>query len=76
MRPIGVYGICNTAGIAIYEIDQFEDKVLAGLNDSEPEWYDMTPDSEGFMFGETFVPFDEVIRTQIHDSMILGKEGL
>lgn len=68
-KPIGVYGLTNTCGLAVYEFDHVEDRVLVGVNDQEPEWYDMTFEEnevgtilEGFKYGELFVPFDEVMR--------------
>ena len=71
---IGVFAVCNTAGICVHAIDHAEDRVLASLNGKDPEWYPIMekPQSEtggdsdelesGFMFGSFFVPFSEVMR--------------
>jgi len=57
MKPIGSYCLTNTAGIAVYDVD--DERVLAGYNDETPEWCPMK--DEGFMFGAIYVPFSEVI---------------
>ena len=66
-KVIGVFAVCNTAGICVHEIDHTE-------NGTDPEWYPITekPQSEmggdsdelesGFEFGSFFVPFSEVMR--------------
>ena len=73
-KVIGVFAVCNTAGICVHEIDHAEDRVLASMNGIDPEWYPITekPQSEmggdsdemesGFEFGSFFVPFSEVMR--------------
>lgn len=73
-KVIGVFAVCNTAGICVHEIDHAEDRVLASMNGVNPEWYPITekPQSEmggdsdelesGFEFGSFFVPFSEVMR--------------
>lgn len=73
-KVIGVFAVCNTAGICVHEIDHAEDRVLASMNGGDPEWYPITekPQSEmggdsdelesGFEFGSFFVPFSEVMR--------------
>ena len=69
-KIIGVYPICNTGAVLVYAIDYGEDKVLAGINDQEPEWcslaeeyYECTEEQElGFHLGSFFVPFCEVQR--------------
>ena len=73
-KVIGAYCLCNTASINVYEINDFEDFVIAGINDEEPERclidYEPVKDCQnvpeelrlGFYFGELFIPFDEVMR--------------
>lgn len=73
-KVIGVFAVCNTAGIYVHAIDHAEDRVLASMNGKDPEWCSITekPQSEmggdsdelesGFMFGSFFVPFSEVMR--------------
>lgn len=73
-KVIGVFAVCNTAGICVHEIDHAEDRVLVSMNGIDPEWYPITekPQSEmggdsdelesGFEFGSFFVPFSEVMR--------------
>ena len=73
-KVIGVFAVCNTAGICVHEIDHAENRVLASMNGTDPEWYPITekPQSEmggdsdelesGFKFGSFFVPFSEVMR--------------
>jgi hypothetical protein len=54
----------------VYDIDYVDDAVLAGINNNEPEWCEMFEQFEigedepklGFLFGEIFVPFAEVMR--------------
>lgn len=69
---IGVYCICNTGSILVHAIDHAEDKVLASINGTNPIWCVMTEkqndDEEvepGFVFGSFFVPFSQVMRTEI-----------
>ena len=72
---IGSYCLCNTASINVYEINEFMDYVLAGINDQEPEKClldydygdsDNLEDLElGFYFRETFIPFSEVMRVDL-----------
>ena len=63
-KIIGVYPICNTGAVLLYEIDHAEDRVLAGINGYTPEWCGITEqDGEsGFLLGSFFVPFNEVMR--------------
>ena len=73
-KVIGVFAVCNTAGICVHEIDHAEERVFASMNGIDPEWYQITekPQSEmggdsdelesGFEFGSFFVPFSEVMR--------------
>lgn len=42
---IAVWGICNTASLNVYEIEN-GDTMLVGINDSEPEWVDIHLDTE------------------------------
>lgn len=67
---IGVYPICNTEAVPVYQIDYGGEKVLAGINEQTPEWCDMTEEyyeyaeepEPGFRLGSFFVPFCEVQR--------------
>lgn len=69
-KIIGVYGVCNTMGICVHEIDCGGERVLASANGENPQWYPMEEqtleagaDAEtGFLFGSLFVPFSEVMR--------------
>lgn len=66
MNPIGSYCLSNTASVNVYKIDNYEDKVLAGINNNKPEWCKIVnfkqTDEIGFMVGKLFVPFSEVMR--------------
>ena len=67
---IGMYPICNTGAVLVYQIDYGEEKVLAGINSDKPEWCGMTEEYDettgeqelGFHLGSFFVPFCEVQR--------------
>ena len=67
---IGVYSISNTCTILVHKIDYGEDKVLASINGTNPEWCDFTEETTdgtdelelGFRLGAFFVPFSEVMR--------------
>ena len=67
---IGVYPICNTGAVLLYEINYAEDRVLARINTDMPEWcqlaeeyYESSGDVElGFRIGAMFVPLFEVQR--------------
>lgn len=68
-KVIASYCLCNTASINIYEIDTVEDRVLAGFNDEEPEWFlietivDGQDSIQGFTPNFTdFIPFNECMR--------------
>ena len=69
-KVIGSYPICNTAGLAVYEIDDREDRILVGLNDNAPRWYKIREDCDidtgeyvmGFNYGGSFIPFSDVMR--------------
>ena len=70
LKPIGAYTLCSTGAVLVYQIDHQNDRVLAGINDNELQWCDVTEQywehSEqgeiGFCFGEMFIPFCEVMR--------------
>ena len=38
---IGVYPICNTGAVLLYQSDYVEDRILADINGIEPEWCDL-----------------------------------
>ena len=67
---IGVYPICNTGAVLLYEIDYAEDRVLASINTDIPEWCHLAEEycessgdvELGFRIGATFVPLFEVQR--------------
>ncbi len=67
---IGVYPLCNTGAVLVHAIDYGEDKILASINGKDPEWCSMTEEYReatgelelGFMLGELFIPFCEVMR--------------
>ena len=63
---IGVYTICNTGSLLVHEIDYTEDMVLVSLNGGRKEWCNITytEDGLGFMWGEMFIPFSEVMRVK------------
>ena len=69
-KVIGSYPICNTAGLAVYGIDDREDRVLVGLNDNAPRWYKIREACDidtgeyvmGFNYGGSFIPFSDVLR--------------
>lgn len=69
-KIIGSYPICNTVGLAVYEIDDSEDRVLVGLNDAPPRWYKIREACDmdtgeyvmGFNYGGSFIPFSDVLR--------------
>lgn len=69
-KVIGSYPICNTAGLAVYEIDEFNDRVLVGLNNNPLRWYKIREACDmdtgeyvmGFNYGGSFVPFSGVMR--------------
>lgn len=69
-KVIGSYPICNTAGLAVYEIDESNDRVLVGLNNNPPRWYKIREACDmdtgeyvmGFNYGGSFIPFSDVMR--------------
>ena len=69
-KIVGIFTLCNTASVIVHKIDYGEDKVLASLNDNEPEWCDITEDrldetedmESGFYLGSLFCPFSQVMR--------------
>ena len=77
LNAIASYCICHTASINIYEIDYGTDgRVLAGLNDREPEWctihchvgeneQDTDDGRMYFLYGEYKVFLDECMRTNL-----------
>ena len=70
IKVIGSYPICNTAGLAVYEIDESNDRVLVGLNNNPPRWYKIREACDmdtgeyvmGFNYGGAFIPFSDVMR--------------
>ena len=50
-KVIGVFAVCNTAGICVHEIDHAEDRVLASMNGIDPEWYPITEKPQSEMGG-------------------------
>ena len=69
---IGAYCICNTGSILVHAIDQGEGKVLASINGNSPIWCDVAGELKeneevepGFVFGSFFVPFSQVMRTEV-----------
>ena len=68
-KPIGVYGLTNTASVLVYDIN--DEQVLAGINDEKPLWRDLlirTDDMESdeleycFRIGAIEIPLSEVLR--------------
>ena len=67
---IGVYALTNTGAVLVHAIDYGEDKVMASINGISPEWCSLTEQymetsgelELGFVLGELFVPFCEVMR--------------
>ena len=58
---IGLYAIWNAGCLVVDEIDNRDDLVKVSLNGEDPDWYPMAYEPEdGFLWGELFVPFDEV----------------
>lgn len=64
---IAVWGICNTASLNVYEVDEGE-AMLVGINDSEPEWVKIklaTPDNQYYyyiMYGDVEYKLNECMR--------------
>ena len=52
-KVIGVFAVCNTAGICVHEIDHAEDRVLASMNGIDPEWYPITEKPQSEMGGDS-----------------------
>lgn len=44
-KVIASWGICNTASLNVYEVN--DDHVLVGINNNEPELVDIEYDPEG-----------------------------
>ena len=67
---IGVYPLTNTGAVLVHQIDYGEDRVLASINGTDPQWCDLTEqyvegtgeEELGFALGSFFVPFCEVMR--------------
>ena len=67
---IGIYPICNTGAVLLYEIDYAEDRVLASINTDIPEWCQLAEEycessgdvELGFRIGALFVQLFEVQR--------------
>ena len=66
-NTIGTYCLCSTAVVCVHEL--YDDSVLASINGDSPALCPMTErqndDGEwldGFLFGEMFIPFLEVMR--------------
>ena len=65
MTVIASYPLCNTTSINIYDVDHLEDKVLAGINDHEPEWCPIDYCEGTFQFADLNIPFAECMRTEV-----------
>lgn len=69
-KVIGSYPICNIACLAVYEIDESNDRVLVGLNNNPPRLYKIREACDmdtgeyimGFNYGGSFIPFSDVLR--------------
>ena len=60
-KIVGLYPICNTGCLVIHEIDDRDEQVKVSLNGDDPDWYPMAFEPEdGFLWGDLFVPFEEV----------------
>lgn len=67
---VGAYPICNTASLNIYEYDDANGRVLAGINNNRPYWYRIcvvyslnTGETDfGFNFSGDFISFSSVLR--------------
>ena len=65
---IGIYGLTNTGAVLVHQIEG--DRVLASINGIDPTWCDITEQywecsgelEPGFVLGQLFVPFAEVMR--------------
>ena len=64
MEVIGVCGICNTASLNLYEVDTWNDKVKAGINNLKPRMYKLYCNSKGmyFNFGGSRVFLSDFVR--------------
>ena len=59
----GAYVLSNTGSVNIYYIN--DDHTFAGINNYNPEWYDLDCDENGdffFEIGELKIPINEVMR--------------
>ena len=59
---IAAYCLCNTASVNIYDIDYTEDKVLAGINNEEPEWCPIDYYEDTFKFNNLDIPLNQCMR--------------
>lgn len=59
---IGSYCLCNTAAVCVHVLE--DDRVLASINCTDPQWckIEERDGGPGFMLGPIYVPFDEVMR--------------
>lgn len=67
---IGVYPLTNLGSVLVHVIDEDAEKVLASINGTQPEWYEMSEEysgpsveeEAGFWFGELWIPWSEVLK--------------
>lgn len=67
---IEVHPISNTISVLVHEIDYTDDRVLVSVNDGKSAWCPMDEQlneeteaiEPGFLLGELFIPFSEVLR--------------
>ena len=67
---IGVYPLTNLGSVLIHVMDVDAGKVLASINGTRPEWYEMSEEysgpsveeESGFWFGELWIPWSEVLK--------------
>ena len=70
---IGIYTVSNTGSIVVHKIE--DDRVEISLNGNKPEWVEIIErwidcdedyveevNELGFMWGELFIPFSEILR--------------
>lgn len=39
LKVIASWGICNTASLNVFKIDNINNRILVAINDQNPEWY-------------------------------------
>lgn len=63
-KIIGSIGICNTASINIYGIDEAQERILSGFNGDKPRWRKLYFSERGvyFNFAGRRCYLDEVMR--------------